>query len=247
MTVEIRGDVVRRPAGLWTPAVHALLRHFERVGFDGAPRALAVEDGQEVLSYVDGESAGGNPPAADDDVVFEVGALLRRMHDAQERFERPPDARWQALPLPVAGDEVICHNDVLGQNVVFRGGTPVALIDWELASPGPRAVDVATAASWWVPLRPDADVARHRLPTSRRPERLRLLLDGYGLDRPQRRTSLAVVDGVWRSWHEAFRLWGGAERRRGWRDAYDGGRCEYIEGNLRWLDRNRGELERALA
>ena len=34
------GDTVRRPAGPWTPAVDALLRHLEDVGFPGAPRAL---------------------------------------------------------------------------------------------------------------------------------------------------------------------------------------------------------------
>src|SRR6266498_211042 len=39
------GDTVRRvKTGAWTPAVHALLRHLERAGFDGAPRALGVDD-----------------------------------------------------------------------------------------------------------------------------------------------------------------------------------------------------------
>ena len=28
------GDTVRRPLGPWSPAVHALLQHFEAVGFD---------------------------------------------------------------------------------------------------------------------------------------------------------------------------------------------------------------------
>ncbi len=247
MKVTITGGIVRRPAGPWTPAVHALLRHFEHVGFDGAPRAVAVEDGEELLSYVTGEPAGGSLPAAGDVAVFEVGTLIRRMHDAQEGFAPPADARWQALPRAPAGDEVICHNDVLGQNVVFRHGAPAALIDWELAAPGPRAVDVAAAASWWVPLRPDADVRRHRLPTTRRPERLRLLLDGYGLDREARQSFLDVVAAVWRSWHEAFRLWGGVERGAGWRDAFDGGRCAYIETNLRWLAANRRLLEHGLS
>jgi hypothetical protein len=32
------GDTVVRPGGSWTPAVHAVLRHLEAVGFDGAPR-----------------------------------------------------------------------------------------------------------------------------------------------------------------------------------------------------------------
>src|SRR5438067_746137 len=36
--VHRRGDVVIRDAGPWTPAVHALLRHLEDVGFAVAPR-----------------------------------------------------------------------------------------------------------------------------------------------------------------------------------------------------------------
>jgi hypothetical protein len=32
------GDTVRRPAGPWTPTVHALLGHLHAAGFRGAPR-----------------------------------------------------------------------------------------------------------------------------------------------------------------------------------------------------------------
>ena len=35
-------DTVRRPTGRWSPAVHALLRHFESAGFDGADRRPAI-------------------------------------------------------------------------------------------------------------------------------------------------------------------------------------------------------------
>lgn len=31
------GDTVRRPAGPWTPAVHALLTHLHEAGFRAAP------------------------------------------------------------------------------------------------------------------------------------------------------------------------------------------------------------------
>jgi len=45
------GDTVRRPAGPWTPAVHALLDHLQAVGFRGAPRAHGLDDkGREVLA-----------------------------------------------------------------------------------------------------------------------------------------------------------------------------------------------------
>ena len=49
------GDTVRRGTGPWTPTVHALLRHLERVGFEGAPRVLGIDErGREVLSFVPG-------------------------------------------------------------------------------------------------------------------------------------------------------------------------------------------------
>ena len=51
------GDTVRRSAGPWTPAVHALLAHLEGTGFTGAPRPLGFdEQGREVLTFLEGES-----------------------------------------------------------------------------------------------------------------------------------------------------------------------------------------------
>lgn len=53
------GDVVHRPARPWTASVHAVLRHLEAVGFDGAPRVLGFdESGREMLTYMPGETVG---------------------------------------------------------------------------------------------------------------------------------------------------------------------------------------------
>jgi hypothetical protein len=38
------GRTVHRPQGPTSAATHALLRHLEDVGFDGAPRFLGVDD-----------------------------------------------------------------------------------------------------------------------------------------------------------------------------------------------------------
>src|SRR5687768_10848530 len=53
-----KGDVVYRNAGHWTPAVHALLRYLEAVGFEGAPRLVGTgldAEGREMLTYIPGE------------------------------------------------------------------------------------------------------------------------------------------------------------------------------------------------
>jgi hypothetical protein len=84
------GDTVRRTAGPWTLAVHALLQHLEARGFDGAPRARGLDhSGREVLTYVDGRTG---PASLDgigsDEVLVAVAQLVRRYHDAVADFKR---------------------------------------------------------------------------------------------------------------------------------------------------------------
>ena len=71
------GDTVRRPIGPWSPAVHALLRHFEAVGFEGAPRFLSIDErGREVPSYIEGDPALAPAPNGAD-AVEGLGLLIR--------------------------------------------------------------------------------------------------------------------------------------------------------------------------
>jgi aminoglycoside phosphotransferase (APT) family kinase protein len=237
------GDTVRRPIGSWSPAVHALLRHFEAVGIDDAPRFLGVDDkGREVLSYVEGDAASA-PVPTDDEVVVELGRLLRRLHDAQHDFRRPPGAAWQRYPGEPSSGEVVCHNDLFWTNIVFRGGRPVALIDWDLATPGSRLNDLGSAAAYWVPLRVDEQARGWGVPTNRRRERLRLLCDAYGLDAEQRAGLLDAFLARRRLGYEAHRLWGGVERRPGWAAMWDAGSGERMLANVRWIEEHRPEIE----
>ena len=90
------GDTVRRVPGPWSPAVHALLRHLEAVGFDGAPRFLGIDErGREVLSFVDGGTLRPDIPGWSEELLSGVGRLLRRYHDAVADFVPPADAAWQ--------------------------------------------------------------------------------------------------------------------------------------------------------
>lgn len=177
------GNTVRRGVGPWTPAVHALLRHLERVGFEGAPRVLGTDErGREVLSYVPGEVPDrASPEVATERVLAELGRLLRRFHDAVSGFELPAGISWHHRGI-FGGGAVVCHNDVSPRNTVFRRGLPVAFVDWDLASPGPPAWDLAQAAWQFVPLRDDAGCARDGWASPPdRASRLRVLCDGYGL------------------------------------------------------------------
>lgn len=52
-------DVVVRRGGPWSFAVLALLRHYEAVGFDGAPRVVEpglTAEGEELVTFLPGSS-----------------------------------------------------------------------------------------------------------------------------------------------------------------------------------------------
>ena len=131
------GNTVRRRTGPWTPAVHALLRHLEKVGFDGAPRLLGIDaQGREILTHIPGDVyRTASPDIATRRALVEVGRLLRRYHEAVSGFSLPPGIGWYWGSDPGPGS-VVCHNDLAPRNTVFRGGSPVAFVDFDLASPG---------------------------------------------------------------------------------------------------------------
>lgn len=187
------GDTVRRPRRPTSAATHALLRHLEDAGFSGAPRFLGVdEQGREVLSYVRGTAV--TPPypswALTDEALTSVADLLRSYHRAVSDFD-PTSYVWpESPPAPFTG-ELISHNDVNLDNVVFRDGRAVALIDFDLASPGCRVWDVACAARLWTPLRPDRYVDDARRGQVLR--RFRLFVDSYGLPDPDRGDLVTAV------------------------------------------------------
>jgi hypothetical protein len=187
------GDTVRRPQRPTSPATHALLRHLADVGFPGAPRFLGVDRaGREVLSYIPGTAI--TPPypawALTDEALVSVATLLRVYHRAVSTFDHRPHTWPASPPAPFAG-ELISHNDGNLDNVVFRDGRAVALIDFDLASPGSRVWDVACAARLWAPLRPERYIDDSR--RGRAMDRLRLFVDSYGLGADERQRLVAAV------------------------------------------------------
>jgi hypothetical protein len=244
------GDTVRRPVGPHTDYAHALLRHLEEVGFDGAPRVLGLDEkGREVLSFVEGEPAFA-PLPRDDEALAAIGRLLRRMHDAQAGFEPPPDWHEAPLDLPpsaAALPQVVCHHDAFPPNVILRDGLPAALVDWDFAGPAPGLYDVASAANFWVPLKPDEQAEKWGLEALPRGERLRVLCDAYGLDAPSREILLDVVAHRNRIGYEIHRRNGGELRLPGWKEMWDAGSGDEILRRSAWFEANREDLRRSLA
>jgi len=184
------GDEVLRPANENSATIHALLRYVRQTGFDGVPEPLAfVPGGEERLGFIPGEVAvvPFPPWSLVDDALASTAMLLRRFHDATVEFVTPPGARWSAeMADPdgggrAGGGEVICHNDVCPENVVFRNGAAVALLDFDFAAPGSRVYDLARLALMTVPIDTPEDAARTGRGALDPFVRLRVVADGYGL------------------------------------------------------------------
>ena len=185
--VRVDGTV-RRATGATTPAVHALLRHLESVGFDGAPRVLGVDGrGREVLTYLEGETIGAERPwpawARSGAALAAAGRWLRAYHDAVRPFVPPPGSRWFGDHDDLRPGELIGHHDAGPYNAVWRDGALAGFIDWDLAGPMPAVRDLASVAISWVPLLPDARAALDGFDAPLdRAGRLRALLEAYGWD-----------------------------------------------------------------
>jgi aminoglycoside phosphotransferase (APT) family kinase protein len=237
------GDTVRRRAGTWTPAVHALLRYLESVDFP-APRVRGVDErGREILGFLEGEAHSGTFEALPDRIMADpqliaAARLLRRYHDVVAAFEPPADAKWR-LEAPTA-TEVICHNDWSPWNALLREGTFALMLDWDLAGPGTRVWDIANAAYSWAPLASES--GRHKIEDQAR--RLGLFVDAYGLeDRSDVLPTLRLrVQHVARFIIEQAALGDVGMRRLVWWNVP----AQMLEDDVSYLDEHRTTLERAL-
>ncbi len=150
-----RGGVVSRPSPRNADAIHQLLEHLSDEGFE-APRPQGdIVDGRETLVFIPGDvPIPPYPPwALTDEALESVGVLLRRYHDAVRSFVTG-DQVWSTELRDPDGSQLVCHNDVCLENVVFREGEAVALLDFDYAAPGRPIWDVAMAAGMCVPIRP---------------------------------------------------------------------------------------------
>ena len=143
--------------GPWTPAVHALLRHLEGVGFPYSSRVLGFDaKGREVLElhrWRHGQHALARGAVHGRRRRRRRARWCAAYHDAVASFMPPPGSVWRNTDRPLAPGEIVRHGDLGTWNMIWRDGELVGLIDWDFAEPGLAIVDAAYAAKHVVPLR----------------------------------------------------------------------------------------------
>jgi hypothetical protein len=158
-------DTVRRPPKANSAFVRRLLTHLAARGFDSVPRFLGSDcSGREILSFIEGEVP-TELRSFSDQALHASAILVRRFHDLGAELVSATDQD---------GIEVVCHNDLSPCNFVFRNGLPVAMIDFDTASPGTRSYDLGYAVWLWL------NIGSPDVPASEQRRRLRLFVDSYG-------------------------------------------------------------------
>ncbi|GAB7052088.1 phosphotransferase [Catenuloplanes indicus] len=191
------GDTVRRPAGPWTPSVHAFLEHLHGAGFAHAPRPLGFDErGREVLTFAEGTVPWGDdlPLLAGDGTLRAVARVIRDLHDAAAGFVPPDDAVWNTL-VPPDRTELITHNDLAPWNLV--AGERLTFIDWDGTAPGSRLWDLAYAAHGFLPLARWSGWDHGR--------RLGVFADAYGADEAMREALVPLLARRTRAMHDFLR------------------------------------------
>jgi len=178
------GDTVRRAMTPASPSVHLLLRHLHESGFTACPKFLGIDDAnREILSYINGDTGVSEAIWKRDAPLIATALMLRTFHDASASYPRKPRERWAFSHPDARRHETICHNDFAPYNFVFADDLPHAVIDFDLAGPGPRLWDVAYAVYWMTPLSFGAADMAHfaRADLARGSRRLRLFCARYGV------------------------------------------------------------------
>jgi len=162
------GDHVLRPSNPHTADIHRFLTDLRDAGFDGVPRPVGVDpDGRERLEFVEGDVA--LPPFPgwfqEPDALVSVARLMARFHAASADLDVSGLAWSSEMVDPAVSERaaegampagvVVCHNDVCPENVVFRNGEAVALLDFDFAAPGRPVHDLSQFVRMCVPVADD--------------------------------------------------------------------------------------------
>ncbi len=178
--VTRQGERVFRTAGEWTPAVQRLLTHLRSVSLSWVPAPLGIDaDGREVVGFIAGTVPSYPMPEWiwSDDILRNAAGKLRQLHEATAGYV-DREAHWRQPAREPR--EVICHNDFAPYNMVFEQQRITGVIDFDMASPGPRLWDLAYLAYRLIPLTAATNPDGIHSDMKTRLSRLDALIASYG-------------------------------------------------------------------
>jgi hypothetical protein len=247
--VSRQGGSVLRPSNSNSLSIHAFLRALRGVGFEGASMPVEIKsDGRERLRFIDGEVP--IPPypgwAQSNESLISIATLLLEFHRASALVTAHLQTWSDELADPLGG-AVICHNDVCLENVVFRDGVAVGLLDFDFAAPGRPLYDLAQFARMCVPIDDEFSAKRLGWKISDNPARLRTVSDAYGLAAEARDDLIDILDHSMNRGEDFVRRRVAAGDSNIIRMLEKMGGIERYERRRRWWESNRTEFVAALA
>ena len=245
------GDLVLRPANPFTPRIHRFLRELRSAGFTGASLPVGTAaDGREELEFIPGDVPVTPYPdwAQTDDVLASTSELMRGFHLASAGL--PVEGEWNTEMADPgafsAGQVIVCHNDVCLENVVFRHGEAVALLDFDFAAPGRPLYDLVQFARMCVPVDDPISAGDLGWHEADKPARLRVVADAYGLsDRERLEFHSVMGTTIDRGGEFVLRRVEAGDRNfiQMWEQI---GGMERFDRRRRWWDERASEFEAAL-
>jgi aminoglycoside phosphotransferase (APT) family kinase protein len=174
--------------------------------------------------------------------------LVRRYNDAVAGLGIPTDLPAPIEPpgLPDLDDppELVGHQDITPENVVFRDGRAYALIDFDLARPVSRARELVNLMLWWAPFGADEDLDPE-LRGLDQARRSRLIADAYRAEQSDRLKvmdlAIALNERAWHVMKYRAETLGG-----GWQRMWDEGVGDKIKSRQTWLEKHADSLTTAL-
>ena len=238
-----------RPSNTHSGSIHAFLTALRDTGFEGASLPVDIRpDGRERLVFIEGDVP--IPPfpewAQSDAALVSIVTLMLDFHRASAQVA-PRLSAWSDELADPSGGPIVCHNDVCLENVVFRDGIAVGLLDFDFAAPGRPVFDLAQFARMCVPIDDDLSAERLGWQQPRRPARLRLIADVYGVEGEGRSQLLGHLD------HSMVEGGAFVQRRVASGDPnftrmlVEMGGMERYERRRRWWEANRMDFVAALA
>ena len=178
-----KAQMVKRPLGAWSPAIHQMLNWLHDHDFDTVPKLIQVTEDSEILSYIEGESIlrPWSDVVRQDQWIVQLGQWLRKFQDTAKDFRLNNSAKFIWGTHEPDDHMVVSHGDLGLWNCIHQNGMLKGVIDWDLARYGQPLDDLAYIAIEGVPLRNIVKAAHgHEVDDTVLYSRLKALCTGYG-------------------------------------------------------------------